>query len=67
VASVVKRVAVLFPDASLTIISGQKSEAAAVIEARNECKVWNKGERDPKRLAMFGEIEVDLGSFKERF
>lgn len=63
----VKRICVLFPDASLTIVSGQKGEAAAVIEARNECAMWNKGERKPERLAQFGEIEVDLMSFKERF
>lgn len=63
----VKRIAILFPDASLTIVSGQGGEAAAVIQARKECRLFNKGERDPKELAMFGEIEVNLMSFKERF
>jgi hypothetical protein len=63
----VKRIAVLFPDASITIISGQKGEAAAKVQARYECAVWNKGETNPENRAMFGEIEVDLMSFKERF
>lgn len=63
----VKRICVIFPDASINVMSGQKSEAAQVIEAREECKVWNKGEKKPERLAQFGEIEVDLMSFKERF
>lgn len=63
----VKRIAVMFPDGSLNVISGQKSEAAALAEARAERDVWNKGEKDQRRLAAMGEIEVDLGSFKERF
>lgn len=63
----VKRIAILFPDQSLTIIAGTGGEAAAVIQARKECLLFNKGERDPKELAMFGEIDVDLMSFKERF
>lgn len=63
----VKRMAILFPDASLSIISGQQSDAAQIIQARKECALFNKGEKNPKELAMFGEIEVDLMSFKERF
>jgi hypothetical protein len=63
----VKRIAVLYPDASILIISGQKGEAAAKVQARYECAVWNKGEMDPARRAMFGEIEIDLMSFRERF
>lgn len=63
----VKRICVLFPDASLSIISGQRGDAHAVNEARDECARWNKGEKKPERLAQFGEIEIDLMSFKERF
>ena len=66
-AVMVKRIAILFPDASLTIMSGQGGEAAAVIQARKETALFNKRERDPKQLAQFGEIEIDLMSFKERF
>lgn len=63
----VKRIAILFPDASLGIMSGQGGEAAAIIQARKECQFFNRQERDPKQLAQFGEIEVDLMSFRERF
>lgn len=63
----VKRIAILFPDASLTIVSGQEGEAAAVNQARRECALYNKRETNPNELASFGEIEIDLNSFKERF
>lgn len=63
----VKRIAIVFPDQSLTIISGVGGEAAAVIQARKETQRFNKGETDPRELAQFGEIEIDLMSFKERF
>lgn len=63
----VKRICILYPDASLLVLPGSLSEAAALSQARNECRTMNKGERNPERLARFGEIAVDLGSFKERF
>lgn len=63
----VKRMCVLFPDGSLNVMSNEKGEASARVAARRECQIWNKGEKDPSRLAMFGEIEVDLMSFKELF
>lgn len=63
----VKRIAILWPDASLSIISGRGSEASQISQARKETALFNKGERDPKELAMFGEIEISLMSFKERF
>lgn len=63
----VKRIAILFPDASLTVMTGQDGEAAALVQARKECTLFNKGERDLTQRAMFGEIEINLMSFKERF
>lgn len=63
----VKRIAILFPDASLSIMTGQDGENAALAQARRETALFNKGERDKSQLAMFGEIEVDIMSFKERF
>lgn len=63
----VKRIAVLFPDGSANIISNRNGEVAAVNEARDECRAWNKGERKSENLAQFGEIEIDLVSFRERF
>lgn len=65
--SAVKRIGIIYPDASVMLMSGALSEAAALAQARRECKIMNKNERDPARLARFGEILVDLGSFKERF
>lgn len=63
----VKRIAILFPDASLSIMSGQDGEVAAAAQARRECALFNKGERNKSELAQWGEIEIDLMSFKERF
>jgi hypothetical protein len=63
----VKRIAILFADASLTIISGQLSEAAQLAQARLETSLFNKGERNPAKLATFGEIDIDLMSFKGKF
>jgi hypothetical protein len=62
----VKRIAVLFPDGSMNVYSGSKSEAAQLAEGRHERDTWNKGERDAAKFAQMGEIEVDLMSFKER-
>lgn len=58
----VKRIAVVFPDGSINVVSGAKSEAQALHEARREKEVWNKGERDKSKHAM-----IDLNSFRERF
>ena len=62
----VKRMCVLYPDGSLNLMSGNNSEAAQVNEARKMCSGFNRGETNPDELAMFGEIEVNLSSFKER-
>lgn len=62
----VKRIAILFPDASLSIMTGQDGENAALAQARRECAIFNKGERNLTERAMFGEIEINLMSFKER-
>lgn len=61
----VKRLCVLFPDGSLNLMSNEEGEAVAHNRARRETNLYNKGERDPQKLAMFGEIQVDLMSFKE--
>lgn len=62
----VKRVCVLYPDGSLCVMAGGgRSEAAQVNEARKLCDGFNKGETDKAELAMFGEIAVDLVSFKQ--
>lgn len=63
----VKRIAILFPDASLMIVSAQNGEVEALNEARTQCGYFNKGEQNPEEKAMFGEIEINLNSFKERF
>ena len=64
---VVKRIAVVFPDQSISLMSPVNGEAAAIARARRETATFNKGESDPAELAQFGEIEVDLMSFKQRF
>jgi hypothetical protein len=60
----VKRLCVLYPDGSVSIMSPQDGEASATNRARRECAGYNKGERDLGNLAQFGEIDVDLMSFK---
>ena len=61
----VKRLCVLYPDGSLNLMSGSKSPADQVNEARLLRDGFNKGETDKAELASFGEIQVDLMSFKE--
>lgn len=61
----VKRLCVLYPDGSVSIISPQDGEASATNRARRECAGYNKGERDLTKRAMIGEIAIDLMSFKE--
>lgn len=63
----VKRIAIIFPDQSVSIMSPAGGEAEALARARRETKTFNKGERDVAELAQFGEIEVDLMSFKQKF
>lgn len=60
----VKRLCVLYPDGSLNLMSPQDGDTLATIRARRECALYNKGERDPILLAQFGEIDVNLMSFK---
>jgi hypothetical protein len=61
----VKRICVLFPDGSMNVISGSQHRTEQINEARRDAAVWNKNERDPRKLAQFGEIDVDLIGFKE--
>ena len=63
----VKRIAIIFPDQSVSLMSPVGGEAAALNRARREVELFNKGERDATERAQFGEIEVDLMSFKEKF
>lgn len=63
----VKRYCVMFPDGSVNVMSHQDGEAAALSRARRECKLFNKGERDEAEKATFGEIEVSLTSYREKF
>jgi len=63
----VRRFCILYPDGSVMILPGNMGEGDALAQAREECRIMNKGERDPHRKASFGEITVDLVSFKERF
>ncbi len=63
----VKRIAVLFPDGSINIMSNQVGEVTAITAARRECQIWNKSRRTGELLTQFGEIEIDLMSFRERF
>jgi len=62
----VKRICIIFPDQSLTIMSNVKGEGSALHQAHFEAKIHNKGERDESRKAQVGEIEIDLTSFKQR-
>ncbi len=63
----VTRVCLMYPDASVMVYSGQEGEAKALAQARGECAIVNKNARDPGSRAYFGTIEIDFGSFKERF
>lgn len=60
----VKRICIIFPDQSVTLMSPVGGEARALSTARDELRIWNKDTRQPP--AQMGEIEVDLLSFKER-
>jgi hypothetical protein len=63
----VKRFCVMFPDGSVSVMTHQDGEAAALARARRECKLFNKGERDKEAHATFGEIEISLTSYREKF
>lgn len=61
----VKRLCVLYPDGSVSIMSLQDGNAASSTNrARRECLSYNKTARDATELAEFGEIDIDLMSFK---
>ncbi len=62
--AMVKRICIIFPDQSLTILSSTNGEAAALAQARAELKIWNRDKRQPQ--ALMGEIDINLMSFKER-
>jgi hypothetical protein len=61
----VKRICIIYPDASLAVMSGQEGPVVAVNTARKLCRGYNRQAPDKKDHAQFGEIEVDLMSFKE--
>jgi hypothetical protein len=63
----VKRLCVIYPDGSLHLMSNEDGEAAAINRARRRARTYNEGETDPRSLAAFGEIMVDLMSFREKF
>lgn len=63
----VKRVAIIFPDGSLNVMSSIEGEAAATAQARREAAAYNKGERDASKRAYFGVLDVDLTGFREKF
>lgn len=62
----VKRICIIFPDGSVSIMAGAADKAEPLNQARRECSLFNRGERDVNETASFGEIDVDLMSFKER-
>jgi len=61
----VKRLCVIYPDGSVSIQSPEDGEAVATNRARNECRGYNKYARPEDSLAQFGEIDINLMSFKE--
>lgn len=63
----VRKVCLIYADGSAMVYSHAGGENAALAQARGECAIVNKGERDPARRAQFGTMEIDFGSFKERF
>lgn len=60
----VKRLCVIYPDGAVDVMHNQDGEAIAINCARSLCDLYNRGERDPLKLAQFGEIDVNLMSFK---
>jgi hypothetical protein len=63
----VKRFCVMYPDGSVNVMTHQDGEAKALSMARRECKLFNKGARDNEEHATFGEIEISLTSYREKF
>ncbi len=61
----VRRVCIMFPDGSISVMPNGDGETAARVQAFREAARFNKGERDDRERAQFGLIEVDLMSFKE--
>lgn len=62
----VKRICIQFPDGSLTITPRLENEQQELNMARDEARGFNRGEKNRSELAMVGEIEINLTSFKER-
>lgn len=63
----VKRFCVMYPDGSVNVMSHQDGEDRALARARRECALFNKNERDKEAHATFGEIDVSLTSYREKF
>ena len=63
----VKRYCVMFPDGSVNVMSHQEGEANARAMARKECQLYNKGVRVGEEPSTFGEIEISLTSYREKF
>jgi hypothetical protein len=61
----VKRIAIIFPDASISIMPGSHDSAQAINQARREVRLFNRHETEPAKMAQFGEIEINLMSFRE--
>lgn len=62
----VTRLCVMYPDGSINLMkSAGRHPTEQKNEAREEARQFNRGETDAAKLATFGEIKVDLGSFKE--
>lgn len=62
----VKRICIIFPDGSLSIMPKMENEQQQLNAARDEARGFNRGEKNRSELAMIGEIEINLTSFKER-
>lgn len=62
----VKRICVQYPDGSLMIVPRLENEQQELNVARDEKRGFNRGEKNRSELAMIGEIEINLTSFKER-
>lgn len=63
----VKRVAIIFPDGSLSIMPSSDGETNALAQAKRESDLYNKHERDKSKRAYFGVLDVDLTGFREKF
>lgn len=62
----VKRMCVLYPDGSVSVMSNVLGPVEAMNEARSTANGFNKGEKDKTQFALSGEIEIDLVGFREK-